>query len=783
MFNQKNKKSLIIPKNFLFLFIFLFLFFLSFVSACGPGDWDSCDYYINDSDGDDICLDPGNVTYIFNLSDYYDWSDGDIGIGENNYEFKAVWRINETHLTEDSVYLDESSYYYWIPYNTTYPVAYSFNYTIVIETQGVLGNVPSYDHFIVLVHDVEGTLETFSDFGVNNSCNTNYPTGEDYYAEEEEEEEEESNATGLLDSLLAYWKLDESSGDAIDSVGSNDGTVSGATQGVTGKIIDSYSFDGINDKVEFGSDSSLDPGTSDFSISLWFKTSTDDRDVLWCNGGDEVTPRVVLYTKGSSGDFEVQIRDSGSSIDSFFSDTDGTFYNGLWHHLVVNLDRDGNVSFYLDGSSHGVDDISAFDGDTIWSGSSKTTIGNKPNSDTQAFNGLIDEVGYWNRTLNSSEIQALYNSGSGLAYSEFGEGEGGGDNNVTKLKEVDDITLDFVDSNWTNLSNYFENWYELAVVYNDSLDENETNILITGYSADIPEYYDLYMGLIGGYDNFSIVSYEKNYTGNLVFFACDNQSDIDTFCPVSGFPGTCNVSAFYDDLNCVWSTTNLTIVGSYVPEVNQTEVFSAYYTIEDFGNQSFSIADKFTNYETVNVSYVVNDSFNASLVCDTVNGSYLTFNDSVNMTLDCTEYPDWLSFNSNNITINTTIHVTASNSNNSVSDSFILITGQGGVEEEDPIDPAFNWTALKEMFPDIEDEQQAKFFGWIVVVALLAFAVIFIGVPLKFNKFSIVVIVLFGLFGLFVMAFADYLSWSWFVVPVVLLTIYFVLSKLRGGSG
>ena len=42
---------------------------------------------------------------------------------------------------------------------------------------------------------------------------------------------------------------------------------------------------------------------------------------------------------------------------------------------------------------------------------------------TNAFNGYIDEIGIWNRTLNDTEISWLYNSGDGLSYSSFSEEE------------------------------------------------------------------------------------------------------------------------------------------------------------------------------------------------------------------------------------------------------------------------------------------------------------------------------------------------------------------------
>ena len=74
----------------------------------------------------------------------------------------------------------------------------------------------------------------------------------------------------LIDGIISYYNLDEAAGDAIDAHGSNDGSVSGATQGATGKINDAYSFDG-DDVVTLTS-----PITSgsDFTITAWINAAT-----------------------------------------------------------------------------------------------------------------------------------------------------------------------------------------------------------------------------------------------------------------------------------------------------------------------------------------------------------------------------------------------------------------------------------------------------------------------------------------------------------------------------
>ncbi len=63
------------------------------------------------------------------------------------------------------------------------------------------------------------------------------------------------NAIISISGLAAYYPLNETSGNALNkapaTIGTLDGTVSGATQGVTGLAGKAYSFDGINDKVTF----------------------------------------------------------------------------------------------------------------------------------------------------------------------------------------------------------------------------------------------------------------------------------------------------------------------------------------------------------------------------------------------------------------------------------------------------------------------------------------------------------------------------------------------------
>src|SRR6056297_434106 len=87
----------------------------------------------------------------------------------------------------------------------------------------------------------------------------------------------------LTTDIESYWKFD---GDATDSVGSNDGTVSGATYTASGKINGAYSFDGT-DYMTISDDFNFIQNTGDFTISAWVKldsVSADRAEIFLASG-------------------------------------------------------------------------------------------------------------------------------------------------------------------------------------------------------------------------------------------------------------------------------------------------------------------------------------------------------------------------------------------------------------------------------------------------------------------------------------------------------------------
>jgi len=71
----------------------------------------------------------------------------------------------------------------------------------------------------------------------------------------------------LID-LISYYSFDTN---ANDDYGNNDGVVYGATNISDCKLNNCYDFDGINDYINCGNDSTLNLGSDNFSIVSWVK--------------------------------------------------------------------------------------------------------------------------------------------------------------------------------------------------------------------------------------------------------------------------------------------------------------------------------------------------------------------------------------------------------------------------------------------------------------------------------------------------------------------------------
>jgi hypothetical protein len=199
--------------------------------------------------------------------------------------------------------------------------------------------------------------------------------------------------------MIAYWRADS---DATDLIGNHDGTLVGGSTFADGHCEEAFSLDGVDDCVSV-------PSSPDFNLSPWGAKSI----ILWWKADALNTP---LITRRDSNDFGRGLLLAIEPADYYlhfqldcwakFSAPNTT---GQWYQVV--LTKDGtDWKMYHNGGE--IPRSSTGD----WPYTSDATkdlpllIGQDGAMSLSNFDGLIDEVAVYNKTLSPEEVLALYQS-------------------------------------------------------------------------------------------------------------------------------------------------------------------------------------------------------------------------------------------------------------------------------------------------------------------------------------------------------------------------------------
>jgi hypothetical protein len=239
----------------------------------------------------------------------------------------------------------------------------------------------------------------------------------------------------LKNGLLAYLPFDETNGTQfpMDVSGNNRyatllGFESNQSIWEPGKIGNAIRFDGVNDYATIPANLGIN-----FTVSLWIKTtsnlgSSDSSD--W-NGplGLVVGPTDKHALMLAGGKFRLWSGNlpNGCRISSYTKAN-----HGAWIHLGAsrsdhNHQANGTLKIYINGNL----DQSVVKNDTKKSTGSILHLGKTP-SGSKYYEGLMDELYVYNRTLFGSEIKSLYDRGLwGTTFSSYGFESNSSDSNAT----------------------------------------------------------------------------------------------------------------------------------------------------------------------------------------------------------------------------------------------------------------------------------------------------------------------------------------------------------------
>ena len=202
-------------------------------------------------------------------------------------------------------------------------------------------------------------------------------------------------------SLQAWYKLDETSGDAADSsANSNVGSLRNSPAYNAGKFGNAITLDGTNDMSYIWLHRKLID-----SSSTGIGVVGESAEPLPC-GLKHPPPTKPLLQYGASGTatlFKLSLNNSGAVVldlgGTTITSSSASHANGAWHHVAVTIPANGNTGaakLYVDGSRTNGSGSTAIN----TTSSADLIIGRDGTSGSAYFNGQIDDVRFYGAELN-----------------------------------------------------------------------------------------------------------------------------------------------------------------------------------------------------------------------------------------------------------------------------------------------------------------------------------------------------------------------------------------------
>lgn len=375
--------------------------------------------------------------------------------------------------------------------------------------------------------------------------------------------------------LKAYWKIDENTGTLLaDSVNGFNMTTTGSPVWTPGKLGSALNFTGNSQwgQVTTNTTELEGSGGNTLSISAWVYPTAYSNYPTIMGRTDGVSSHNYLYALGAT-----------SGKPALFTPGEGwttatTALNlNAWNFIVVSCNA-GTCTYYLNGNS---------DGST--SGESWTPGQNYMNrlsfyGDNAGWEGTLDEIGLWNRSLNSTEVTAMYNGGVGMTY-------------PTAKDPV--VTLNSpASANYTTSPQNFN--------FNCTATDDVEIINVTLYINSILNYTQA-----GSGSNFTELFINQDLTEGSYSFYCN---------------------AYDDEGNLAISTTNRIIIDSTAPILNVTSPTGTftYLTINSTLNLNWTVQDEGVGLDSCwyiynNITTSINCSLNQTTFNYTQDVNNLTF--------------------------------------------------------------------------------------------------------------------------------------------------------------
>lgn len=211
--------------------------------------------------------------------------------------------------------------------------------------------------------------------------------------------------------LVHHWKLD---GDAIDSVGTANGTAQGGAGYATGRFGQAVSLDGVNDFISTATAGNAIIPASDYTLMAWVNWDGANGNRGYIAGGQNSGTSGETFTMGKAADGSdrilfLNLLPTGGQGNSITESPAASISTGTWHHVAYTVHSTNGTTLYLDGLPVGTNPTRT----THTSSTTVFNIGNNPQTGSpNPFDGRIDDVAVFSGVLNATQINDARNSGA-----------------------------------------------------------------------------------------------------------------------------------------------------------------------------------------------------------------------------------------------------------------------------------------------------------------------------------------------------------------------------------
>jgi cysteine-rich repeat protein len=223
-----------------------------------------------------------------------------------------------------------------------------------------------------------------------------------------------ADCTDEADDLVAWYKLDGTSGVVVDHTNSGNGcTVQGGVErGMPGFIDDAYLFDGVDGYANCGEGVQMD-GMDGLTLEAWVNMTAFSGEGMFISRATSLDASNLSYFLGIAGSsswgfnqyhFMFAASDPGS-----IAFTGSPIPTGEWHH-VAGVYEAGTLTIYLDGEQSG-SASQADNGPVQAPAAARTYIGSINDSGGQStwstfHQGYLDDIKVWKVARSDEQICA-----------------------------------------------------------------------------------------------------------------------------------------------------------------------------------------------------------------------------------------------------------------------------------------------------------------------------------------------------------------------------------------